>query len=754
MTAVEVPRPWLVLGANGTHSDSVPFSSPVTSPACQNATSPTASVDELIAAATAELAAGRADEALELCQQALSRVPAAGEPTRAFGAVVRLTARAHLQRGDAAAALDALDAALAVAEVAEDELGAAHALNATAIVHFQRGQLDDASRLYEAARACARRGGDRALVAHTALNLGIVANIHGDVSRALSHYRRAAVDYRGLGMRANEARAYNNIGQAYADLGQWDRAEAAYGAAADIFRALDDLGGLGGVLGNLAEVWVGRGDLARARVICDEALEVCERTPHAPALGEAYRLTGVIARETGAFDAAELHFAAAERVAREREDLLLLAETVREQGDLYRRQSRNRETLTALNRSHRLFAQLRARRDLADIGRRMSRLEDDFVAVARRWGESIEAADRYTQGHCQRVADLACLIAERAGPDHGFDAQAMFWFRIGALLHDVGKLGIPAEVLNKPGKLTDDEFALMRSHTTAGVDMLADVEFPWDIRPIVLSHHERWDGRGYPHRLAGDAIPLTARILCVADVYDALTSVRSYKRALTHDEAMDLLRRDCGTAFDPRVFAWFEAVAPAWAETRGVTAADSAAAGADQDACRQRLALGLDPLTGLPGRDAFYRECELVLAARRADGRPTGLVLVRVANATVVGATRGRAALEAGLAAVADALSRNTRGGDFVGRYADDEFVVLLPDEDLRHTHAAANRLRECAAAVRVLAPSKPGAPPGALALAIHVGVASGTQPATTAAGLLAAADAALGRTGAGRLAA
>ena len=663
--------------------------------------------------------------------------------------VARLAARAHLQRGDAAAALDALEAALAVAEAADDELGAAHALNATAIVRFQRGQLDDASRMYEAARVRARRGGDRALVAHTALNLGIVANIHGDVSRALSHYRRAAVDYRGLGMRANEARAYNNIGQAYADLGQWERAQAAYDAAADIFRALDDLGGLGGVLGNLAEVWVGRGDLARAGAVCAEALAVCERTPHAPALGEAYRLTGVVARETGAFDLAERHFAAAERVAREREDLLLLAETAREQGDLYRRQSRNRETLTALNRSHRLFAQLRARRDLADIGRRMNRLEDDFVAVARRWGESIEAADRYTQGHCQRVADLACLIAEHAGPEHGFDAQTTFWFRIGALLHDVGKLDIPAEVLNKPGKLSDEEFALMRSHTTAGVNMLADIEFPWDIRPIVLSHHERWDGRGYPHRLQGDAIPLTARILCVADVYDALTSVRSYKRALTHDETMDLLRRDCGTAFDPRVFTWFEAVAPTWAQMRASTAADSVVAGADQDALRQRSALRLDPLTGLPGRDAFYRECERAPAGG-APARGRG----RAPPAPPGGARRGRGALDAGLAAVADALSRNTRGGDFVGRYADDEFVVLLPDEDLSQTHAAANRLRECAAAVRVVAPAEPGTTPSALALTIRVAVASAAQPDATAAGLLAAADARIGRSSAGRLAA
>ena len=163
----------------------------------------------------------------------------------------------------------------------------------------------------------------------------------------------------------------------------------------------------------------------------------------------------------------------------------------------------------------------------------------------------------HTQGHCVRVADLACALWARvsAGND-----GSLFWFRIGALLHDVGKLMVPADVLNKPGKLTDEEWALVRKHPSAGVELLADIEFPWDVRPIVESHHERWDGRGYPHGLAGEEIPLMARVLCIADVYDALTSHRSYKRALSHSEAMDIMRADVGTQFDPALFVAFEEV--------------------------------------------------------------------------------------------------------------------------------------------------------------------------------------------------
>jgi putative nucleotidyltransferase with HDIG domain len=265
----------------------------------------------------------------------------------------------------------------------------------------------------------------------------------------------------------------------------------------------------------------------------------------------------VIARAAGDVAGAEEHFLRAETVAAQRRDIILEAEASRDLADLYRAQGRNRETLQRLNQSHRLFAQLQARRELADVDRRVASLEADFLEVVRKWGDSIESKDRYTQGHCVRVADLACALWSSV---NGPDATSQFWFRIGALLHDVGKLMVPAEVLNKEGKLSPDEWALVQGHPSAGVELLAEIDFPWDVRPIVESHHERWDGEGYPHRLAGEAIPLTARVLCIADVYDALTSERSYKKAFTHDEAMDIMRRDIGKQFDPALFERFEKI--------------------------------------------------------------------------------------------------------------------------------------------------------------------------------------------------
>ena len=138
----------------------------------------------------------------------------------------------------------------------------------------------------------------------------------------------------------------------------------------------------------------------------------------------------------------------------------------------------------------------------------------------------------------------------------------MTWLRMGAFLHDVGKTEVPVEVLNKPSGLTPEEWELMKAHTTKGDEIVAALEFPWEIRPIVRSHHEKWDGTGYPDRLAGYDIPLHARILCIADVFDALTTTRSYRPALSRAEALRIMTRDAGKHFDPELLEIFCTILP------------------------------------------------------------------------------------------------------------------------------------------------------------------------------------------------
>ena len=471
--------------------------------------------------------------------------------------LLRLIARTHMFDADFAAAVDCASAALAVAEQSHHEAGRGHALNILASVEWMQGRHDAAEQLYLLARQSADRSGESLLAAMTSSNLGVIANVRGEERKAREYYESSLSHARGAGRADQAIAALCNLGQLNTQSGHLDVADRHLAEARELATVIGDRSMLITIELHVAKLRIKKGDLAGARDACRHTREIIEQIGDSREAGDAEYVYGIVARASGDAAVAEQHFLRAEEIGIARQDMILQGEIARELSELYRSQGRNRQTLQRLNHAHRLFSQLRARRELADVDRRTAKLENDFLDVVRKWGESIESKDIYTQGHCVRVADLACALWMRVNEG---DDTSLFWFRIGALLHDVGKLMVPAEVLNKPGKLSDEEWMMVRGHPSAGVELLADIEFPWDVRPIVESHHERWDGKGYPHGLAGDAIPLTARVLCVADVYDALTSVRSYKRAFTHDEAMDIMRQDVGKQFDPALYAAFEEV--------------------------------------------------------------------------------------------------------------------------------------------------------------------------------------------------
>jgi putative nucleotidyltransferase with HDIG domain len=419
------------------------------------------------------------------------------------------------------------------------------------------GLRDEARRLYEAALhdGTAATAPDAAqllrLVARTYLN---EADLSATAECAEASYAIAEL----CGDRAAQGHATNILAIVEWKQGNLDEAKRLSLLARENAAATGDAAMLLTIELLAARLCLRQDDHEGARAACARLRALATQLGKAGDAGgdaaEIEYVWGLVERACGDARDAEQHFVRAESIAAERHDLLVEGEASRELAELFREQGRNRKALQRLNRAHRLFEELKAGRELADVDSRTARLENDFLEVARKWGESIESKDKYTQGHCVRVADLACAFWSRVGGDE----PSLFWFRIGALLHDVGKLAVPPETLNKPGKLTVEEWALMRGHPTAGVMLLADIEFPWDVRPLVESHHERWDGRGYPHGLAGEEIPLTARVLGIADVYDALTSERSYRRALPREEALEEMRRDAGTQFDPELFAEFE----------------------------------------------------------------------------------------------------------------------------------------------------------------------------------------------------
>ena len=166
---------------------------------------------------------------------------------------------------------------------------------------------------------------------------------------------------------------------------------------------------------------------------------------------------------------------------------------------------------------------------------------------------ALEARDPYLRGHSARVTSIAESLARRLG----WRAERIDALRLGGSLHDVGKIAVNESVLCKPGPLTDEELAEIRTHPVAGARLIEGVDDLRPALPYVLHHHERWDGAGYPHGLAGEEIPIEARLLGVADAFDAMTSVRSYRPALSVEQALAELQRCAGSQFDPELAGTF-----------------------------------------------------------------------------------------------------------------------------------------------------------------------------------------------------
>jgi diguanylate cyclase (GGDEF)-like protein/putative nucleotidyltransferase with HDIG domain len=185
------------------------------------------------------------------------------------------------------------------------------------------------------------------------------------------------------------------------------------------------------------------------------------------------------------------------------------------------------------------------------------KLTSVYDSILEMLAMAIDAKDDVTHDHIQRVK----LFARRMGEAVGLSELEIEALKAGALLHDIGKIGVPAYILNKPGKLTEHEFEQMKMHTIIGADMLSNVDFRYPVVPIVRHHHERWDGRGYPDGLKGDGIPVTARILTLVDNYDALRSDRPYKTGMTRDQALEYIKQNAGTFFDPALVEVFLAMA-------------------------------------------------------------------------------------------------------------------------------------------------------------------------------------------------
>ncbi|CUH96062.1 hypothetical protein P22_2150 [Propionispora sp. 2/2-37] len=179
--------------------------------------------------------------------------------------------------------------------------------------------------------------------------------------------------------------------------------------------------------------------------------------------------------------------------------------------------------------------------------------ENMLLSVIESLVNALEAKDTYTYSHSSEVADIALTIGRALKlPD-----DQLFKINFAAILHDIGKIGIPGHVLNKPEKLTEEEFNIVKEHPAIGARILAGIPLLKDVAEIVLHHHARWDGNGYPSSLAGSSIPLGSRIIAVADTYQAMVSNRPYRESLPHQEAIEQIARCAGSQLDPVIVSVF-----------------------------------------------------------------------------------------------------------------------------------------------------------------------------------------------------
>jgi putative nucleotidyltransferase with HDIG domain len=238
----------------------------------------------------------------------------------------------------------------------------------------------------------------------------------------------------------------------------------------------------------------------------------------------------------------------------------LIREIHRLRGELERRE---RESSDKERQLERYAADLRE--TFKQERARSQELRRSYMATVRALSNAVEARDAYTGKHAERVTAYALELARALGTELTDNAEIEFGF----LLHDIGKVAIPDAILFKPGALTDEEQTLMRQHPLIGAHIVRGIDFLGAAADVVRHHHERWDGEGYPDGLAGGQIPLAARVFAVADVLDALTTKRPYRRASSFAVARETISRQAGTQFDPRVVEAFNSIPDATFERIG-----------------------------------------------------------------------------------------------------------------------------------------------------------------------------------------
>lgn len=741
---------------------------------------PTELLAASLKAGRARRASGNFTQAAEHYETALALARELAD-TQSEADILNLQAGVSSALGNHRQALEQLEQALGLVQDARMEEQQANILNNLGTLHTLLGNYPQALESLKAAHDLLRRvaPGTRS-AASNLINLGALYQELGNDAEATAFFIQAIEVAQGTDEPLMAAAALNNLANAYLGASNWTAAAEGFQQALEISREagakeyeIDNLDGLG-------QVYVALGDFEQATAVHLSVLEAAQKISYREGECDALLNLGRDFLATEHFDKAleTLHtgLTLAEQVQRQTSVYRaheLLATAYEQLGDtpqaLYHFRAFYQAEKTLFNEENerqvrklavqfdterarheaeeqRLQGELMRRaRDEAEamVKERTRELEEAQLEIVTRLAVAAEYRDDNTGEHTKRVGRNAAAIAHALGWPKD-EVQLLF---TASRLHDVGKIGVSDTILHKPGKLAPDEMALMKSHATIGARILAGghSRLLSLAEEIALSHHERWDGKGYPLGLVGETIPLSARIVAVADVLDALTHERPYKRAWSVPEALAEVGRQSGYHFDPRVVAaCFTIFGPSgtlsstdhpadWHATfqdlqtslpaperlyQPEMASDSVARlkrllqdktqelevsrrEAQAASLRMQEMAFTDPLTGLHNRRAFEADLEAEAARALHQGDHLSILNLDLDLLKLVNDMQGHERGDALLCTFAHILSRHLQNHGKLYRIGGDEFTAILVHTSTKHFAEVRTRLAQAMDEVR-----------------------------------------------------
>jgi len=434
--------------------------------------------------------------------------------------------------GNSDRSLDCFFKALQIMEEIDDQDGIAYSYICIGQAYFYLDTFDKALRYFQQALEIREKLGDKQDVSQVLILIGNVKAKTAQYDEAIECYSKSLAMKEEAGDERGISQIYNNLANVYLAIGKMDAVLKYRLASLRIARKLGDSWEIALTTFNMAEYYLKVKQPEEALPYIRESQKLAEKLDNKGLTRDNLENMALYHELRGEYDDAlkclREHSKLTEALFAEE-----LAEKISEMQVKY-------ET-----------AQLedQVAEKTAELQRNMEKLRRILAGTIRALAATVETRDPYTAGHQQRVSKLACAIAKGMG----LPEERVEGVRLAGVIHDIGKISVPAEILNTPRPLTETEYSLVKMHPKIGHDILAGIDFSAPVADIVLQHHERMDGSGYPTGLKGDEILLEARILAVADVVEAMVSHRPYRPALGIDRALEEISKNKGTKYDPEV---------------------------------------------------------------------------------------------------------------------------------------------------------------------------------------------------------